>query len=85
MSSDLRIRNSVRPTPVPFGCRAYTFVNLFYHTSMTILSDSPDKALHYFKDYMADQGVDLSDGWVMNPYVDDFHVVLVGDVLPKVK
>lgn len=83
MVSDLRIRNSVRSTPVPYGCRAYTFINLFCHVSMTILSDSPEKALRYFKEYMYEQGVDLDDGWNLNPYVDDFHVVLSGDVLPR--
>lgn len=83
MAPDLRIRNSVRSTPVPHGCRAFTFINLFYHTSMTILSDSPEKALRYFKEYMTEQGVDLNDGWNLQPYVDDFHVVLSGDVLPR--
>lgn len=84
MSPDLRIRNSTRSTPIPGRCRAFTFVNLFDRTSMTILSDHPEKALHYFKDFMLDQGVDLAkDGWITTPYVDDFHVVLLGDVLPR--
>lgn len=84
MSPDLRIRNSVRSTLIPISCRAFTFVNLFDHTSMTIISDHPEKALHYFKDFMLEQGVDLQkDGWITTPFVDDFHVVLLGDVLPR--
>lgn len=85
MIPDLRIRSSVRSTPVPYGCRAYTFINFFEHVSMTILSDSSEKALRYFKDFCIDQGIDLdsSSGWCLNPYIDDFHVVLLGDVLPR--
>lgn len=84
MLKNLRIKSSVRSTPVPYGCRAYTFINFFEHTSITILSDHPESALRYFKDFMIEQGVDYSggSGWCLNPYVDDFHVVLTSDHLP---
>lgn len=86
MIPNLRIKSSVRSTPIPPGCRAYTFVNYFESISMTVISDSWTKADRYFRDFMDDQGIDVSDpkcGWNTNPFVDDFHVVLIGDTLPR--
>lgn len=81
MYCDLRIRNANRSTPVPRGCRAYCYYDVFNSCLKVIISDSAERADRYFRDWALDQGIDLS-GWRFMPFVEDFDIVLSGNVLP---
>lgn len=80
---DVRIRSSNRSTPVPRGCRAYCFYYCLGEVFKVIISDSLDRALQYFKLWAEEQGIDLTSGWRLTPFVDDFDVVLADDLLPR--
>lgn len=79
---DLRIRTSIRPTPVPFGSRAYVFLNVFDDVAKVIIAPNMDYANKRFREFLLEQGIDTK-GWRVIPYVDDFEVICPGDVLPR--
>lgn len=78
---DLRIRHSIRSTPVPFGCRAYVFINLLDDVVKVILAPDQEYAVRRFNEFLIQQGIDRK-GWTQFPFSDDFEVVCEGDVLP---
>lgn len=79
---DLRIRNSVRSTPVPYGSRAYVFINLLDDVVKVIIAPDREYAVRRFNEFRLEQGID-SKGWKQLPLDDDFEVVCQGDVLPR--
>lgn len=79
---DLRIRNSVRSTPVPFGSRAYVFINLLDNVVKVIIAPDREHAVRRFNEFRLDQGIDIK-GWMSLPLDDDFEVICPGDVLPR--
>lgn len=79
---DLRIRTSNRSTPVPFGSRAYVFLNVFDDVVKVIIAPNMEYANQRFRDFLFEQGIDTK-GWRVIPYDDDFEVICQGDVLPR--
>lgn len=82
MYIDVRIRNSNRSTPVPRGCRAYCYYDVYHSVLKVIISDSPARADIYFREWVHSQGIDLS-GWRSSPFDEDFVVILEGNHLPR--
>lgn len=82
MYIDLRIRNANRSTPVPRGCRAYCYYDVYNSCLKVIISDSAERADRYFRAWALDQGIDLN-GWRAMPFVEDFDVVLADNLLPR--
>lgn len=82
MYKDIRIRNANRSTPVPRGCRAFVYYDVFNSEVKVIISDCPERADRYFREWVVDQGIDLNC-WRSFPFVDDFDVVLADNLLPK--
>lgn len=79
---DLRIRTSNRPTPVPFGSRAYVFLNVYDDVVKVIIAPNMEYAAQRFREFLLEQGIDTK-GWRVVPYDDDFEVICQGDVLPR--
>lgn len=79
---DLRIRQSVRSTPVPYGSRAYVFVNLLDDVVKVIIAPNQEYAVMRFNEFLIEQGIDRK-GWKQFPFDDDFEVICEGDVLPR--
>lgn len=79
---DLRIRTSNRSTPVPFGSRAYVFLNVYDDVVKVIIAPCMQYAVDRFNAFLLQQGLDRM-GWRVVPYDDDFEVICQGDVLPR--
>lgn len=82
MYKDIRIRNANRSTPIPRGCRAYCYYDVYNSCLKVIISDSPERADRYFRQWVQEQGIDLK-GWASFPFNEDFDVVLADNVLPR--
>lgn len=82
MYQDIRIRNANRSTPVPRGCRAFVYYDVYHSEVKVIISDISARADIYFHEWAERQGIDLS-GWRSFPFVDDFDIVLGDNLLPK--
>lgn len=83
MYHDIRIRNANRSTPIPCGCRAFVFYNVYNDCVKVIISDSIERALSRFKSFCYEQGIDYTKGWRLTPFEDNFEVVLADNLLPK--
>lgn len=83
MFKDIRIRNANRSTPIPRGCRAFVFYDVYDDQVKVIISDSVERALIRFKFFCYDQGIDYTKGWRLTPFEDDFEVVLSDNLLPR--
>lgn len=83
MYQDIRIRNANRSTPIPRGCRAYCYYDVYNSCLKVIISDSMERADRYFRAWAQSQGIDLS-GWRSMPFNEDFDVVLADNKLPRI-
>lgn len=80
-NKDIRIRTSLRSTPIPSCARAYVFYDVYNSQVKVVISDSLQRAFDYFNCFCQEQGIDKR-GWRLQPFEDDFDVVLANDLLP---
>lgn len=80
-NKDIRIRNSARSTLIPLHARAYVFYDVYNSAVKVVVSDSLQRALDFFHCFCQEQGIDKRC-WRLQPFSDDFAVVLANDLLP---
>ena len=82
MYRDLRIRNAYKPTPVPYGYKAYVFYAYALDTIVHKVILAPNFTIAYgrLKSFCDEQGCDLFWNLLAE---DDFEVVHRFDVPPK--